>query len=76
MKIKSDNSDKKLKIKSRDTKKRSKLFSKRKEFDFLNDGITNYQLDMLRNNKSISLNTLEKICKIMNLRVEEVVEIK
>lgn len=39
-------------------------------------GITNYQLDMLRNNKPISLKTLEKICKAMNLKVEEVVEIK
>ena len=37
MKIKSDNFDKKLKIKSRDTKKRNKIFSKRKEFDFLNE---------------------------------------
>lgn len=37
MKIKSDNFDKKLKIKSRDTKKRNKIFSKRKEFDILNE---------------------------------------
>lgn len=45
------------------------------QYDLINKyGFTTYQLDMLRHDKSITMNTLDFICSSLNLSVPEVLE--
>ena len=41
---------------------------------YTHHGVTNSLLDRLRHNKNIEVNTIDKLCNILNCRVEDIME--
>ena len=46
------------------------------QYKLLKSGVDNRTLDSLKNNRNITMNTLEKICKIIDCTPNEIVRFK
>jgi len=46
------------------------------QYRLIKSGIDNRTIDSLKNNRNITMNTLEKICKIINCTPNDVVRFK
>lgn len=46
------------------------------QYRLIKNGIDNRTIDSLKNNRNITMNTLEKICKIINCTPNDVVRFK
>ena len=46
------------------------------QYRLIKSGVDNRTIDSLKNNRNITMNTLEKICKIINCTPNDVVKFK